>query len=131
MCVSRRMIAVAILGGGVASCAPPVVFTVNSTVPAPDVHRCVTEQVIDHGFRVVESRREDGILKAERLGTFLGFPDPDELHVIEIVIFRRADGSTAVQYTAGRVAFDEGPALQGPDDDVAHIADRIADLCSE
>jgi hypothetical protein len=120
-----------LLGVGAAGCTPPVVFTVVTASPAYDVHQCATQEVVEHGFRVVESRREDGILKAERLGTFLGFADPEELDIIEILIFRRSDGRTGIQYTAGHVDFSDGPGLQGPDDDVERIANRIADRCSE
>jgi hypothetical protein len=116
---------------GVAGCTPPVVFTVATAMPAFDVHRCVTENLVESGFRVVESRREDGIVKAERQGDFLGFPNPKELDIIDVVVYERRDGRTGIQYTAGRLRLDEGWRLEGPEDDVEAIADGIAEHCSD
>jgi hypothetical protein len=115
---------------GVAGCTPPVVFTVATAIPAYDVHQCVTEGLVEGGFRVVESRREDGIVKSERQGTLLGFPSSDRLDIIDVVIYERADGRTGIQYTAGRLILDEGK-LEGPDDEVEAIAQGIADYCSD
>jgi hypothetical protein len=107
-----------------------VVFTVATALPVYDVHQCVTEGLVDGGFRVVESRREDGIVKAERQGTILGFASSDRLDIIDVVIYERADGQTGIQYTAGRLILDEGK-LEGPDDEVEAIAQGIADYCSD
>jgi hypothetical protein len=115
---------------GVAGCTVPVVFTVATVMPAIDVHQCVVEGLVESGFRVVESRREDGIVKSERQGDFLGFPDPGELDIIDVVIYERADGRTGIQYTAGRLILDEGK-LEGPEDEVEAIADRIAGRCAD
>ena len=116
---------------GVAGCTPPVVFTVATALPVYDVHQCVTEGLVEGGFRVVELRREDGIVKAERQGTILGFLDHDELDIIDVVIFEQEDGRTGVQYTAGRLILDEGGRLEGPKGDVEAIADRVATYCSD
>jgi hypothetical protein len=115
----------------VAGCTPPVVFTVATAKPAYDVHRCVTESLVQSGFRVVESRRDDGIVKAERQGDFLWFPDPKELDIIDVVIYEREDGQTGIQYTAGRLLLDEEPRLEGPEPEVEAIAEGIADDCSD
>lgn len=114
----------------VTGCTPPVVFTVATAMPAVDVHECVVEGLVENGFRVVESRREDGIVKSERQGTILGFPSSDRLDIIDVIIYERADGRTGIQYTAGRLILDEGK-LEGPDDDVEALADRIADRCAD
>lgn len=114
-----------------AGCTPPMVFTVATTMPAYDVHQCVTENLVRAGFRVVDSRREDGIVRAERQGTILGFVNHDELDIIDVVIFDQEDGRTGIQYTAGRLHLDEGGRLEGPEGDVEAIADRVATYCSD
>jgi hypothetical protein len=115
----------------IVGCTPPMVFAVATTRPAYDVHQCVTENLVRSGFRVVESRRDDGIVRAERQGTILGFLDHDELDIIDVVIFEQEDGRTGIQYTAGRLILDEGGRLEGPKGDVEAIADRVATYCSD
>lgn len=115
---------------GPSGCTGPVVFTVATAMPAYQVHQCVIEGLAAGGFRVAESSREAGIVRAERPGTLLGFPDPDEVDVITVVIHERRDGRTAVQYTAGRLYLDDWPTLEEPEGDVELIAQRVAQRCS-
>ncbi|MEJ2203959.1 MAG: hypothetical protein P8170_07605 [Gemmatimonadota bacterium] len=119
---------------GMTGCAVPVpvVFTVASPMSAPDVHRCVTERLVEHGFRVVESRREDGILKAERQAILRGGrPITGALDVIDVAVYERRDGRTGVQYTAAYAILSETPKLREPTDRVRAIAERLAEGCSD
>ena len=130
---ARGVLGVGGLGACLAlvGCSHPAVFNTASDLTPRSAQACVVENLVDHGYRITENNRRDGIVRAERQGHFLGFALEDEFDLIEVVIFRREYGETAIQYMAGRLEYEpHGPELSGPRGDVEDTARDIAYICS-
>jgi len=114
---------------GTAACSlphPPVVFDVRSRQARQEVHRCVVAALVDADFRIIDSRVDDGIVKAERSATERWSYFWAEVDVIEVMVFSRSDASTGLQFTARTVIGDDE---REPSEDVEELARNIADTC--
>lgn len=129
----RRLLGVAGLGAGMTlmGCSHPAVFDSRTELSPRSAQSCVVQNLVDHGYRITDNNRRDGLVRAERQGTFLGFALHDEFDMIEVVIYERDYGETSIQYTASRVEYEHGGAeFRGPRGDVEETAREIAYLCS-
>lgn len=130
---SRRVIGLMGLGAGVVimGCSHPAVFDVGSELSPRSAQACVVQNLVDYGYRITDNNRRDGLVRAERQGTFLGFALHDEFDLIEVVIYERDYGETSIQYTAARLEYEHGGAeISGPRGDVEETARDIAYICS-
>ena len=125
--MSARSVLLASAMGTLFACVtigPPLVFDIRSQEPLRTVHQCVTEQVVDRGFRVTETRRDDGVLSAAKVSNSL----PARWDLISVLIFERTDGSTSIQFTAGSRVGNEG-SYGPPTPYVRMVAEQVSEIC--
>ena len=129
----RKVVGMAGLGAGLVmmGCSHPAVFNTATDLSPRTAQSCVVQNLVDHGYRITDNNRRDGLVRAERQGRFLGFALHDEFDMIEVVIYERDYGETSIQYTAARVEYEaHGAEFRGPRGDVEETARDIAYLCS-
>lgn len=125
-----------LLAGGITACvtiAPPVVRDIPAHRPLRDVHQCVTEQLVDAGYLITETRRDDGVIEGEqaaKISYLRGGSEfkADGFNAVDVLIFERADGSTSIQYKA--ISMTRDRELTSPTEEVKVTADRIATACA-
>lgn len=118
-----------LLAGCVATIDPPVVADVRATRPLREVHQCVTEQLVDRGYAITETRRDDGVVHAEMIRAATRQTTTSVVSDrIEVLIFERSGGDTSIQYVADTFLVDGGHRV-GPTPEVAALPEALSRAC--
>lgn len=127
----RASLLLAAVLGACATVPPPLVVEVRSGQSLRELHQCVTEQLVDAGYAITETRRDDGVIEARRYRprprtTFYGGRTEyyDEVHVL---IFERASGVTSIQLRAD--TWKDGGGRVGPSERVSRLPGELRAAC--
>lgn len=129
--VRRALLLLTAVLGACATIPPPMVVEVQSQQSLRDVHQCVTEQLVDAGWAITETRRDDGVIEARRYWphpetTFYGGRN-EFYDQVDVLIFVRTSGATSIQLRAD--TWKDGGGRVGPSDRVERLPDTLREAC--